>query len=74
MDDNGSLKQLVQSLSIGVAVVEASSWRIVLENAKFFQWFPPGNEADEPLGERVPGVNLERAAQRLEDGRPFSFE
>jgi len=74
MDDNGSLKQLVQSISIGVALVEMSSWHIVLENAKFFQWFPPGNETDEPLEERVPGMNLERAAQRIEDGRTFSFE
>ena len=39
MDDNDSLTQIVQSLSIGVAIVNPDDWSIAFENAKFFQWF-----------------------------------
>jgi class 3 adenylate cyclase len=74
MNDPDSLKQLVQSISVGVAVVEPGSWNILFENAKFFQWFPPGGEDDELLTARLPGLKADRALSRLEQQRPFSFE
>jgi adenylate cyclase len=74
MDDRISLKQLLQSLSIGIAIVDPETWSIVLENAKFFQWFPPDADADEHLGSRLSGLNVDRALQRLREQRPYSFD
>jgi hypothetical protein len=46
-DDTVSYKELLQSLSSAVALVEVGTWRILFENAKFFRWFSlEGDEAD----------------------------
>ncbi len=74
MTDPFNPKQLVQSLSLGVAVVEPESWTILFENAKFFQWFPPGGDENESLGQRLTGLDVDRALRRLEQQRPFRFE
>jgi adenylate cyclase len=77
MSDHESLKQLVQNLSFGIAIVNPDSWLIEFENAKFFQWFPPVDEnADkgDSLSLRIPEINLERAQQRLEAKRPYRFD
>ncbi|MEN8176802.1 MAG: adenylate/guanylate cyclase domain-containing protein, partial [Pseudomonadota bacterium] len=71
MDD---LKQLVQSLSVGVAVVDPDSWTVVFENAKFFQWLPPGEDADAPLTARIPGLKADRALERVAKDRPYRQE
>jgi len=75
-EDELSLKHLAQSLSMGVALVEPGSWSVVLENAKFFQWFPPEpeGEVEENLISRLPDINVERATQRMENKRPYGFE
>ena len=73
-DDRDQLKQIIQTLAVGIAVADPESWSIAFENAKFFQWFPPQGEEDEPLDQRLPGFNAARAADRLQNGRPFSFE
>lgn len=74
MDDADALKHLVQALDVGVAVVDPEGWAIVFENATFFQWLPPNRDADEPLDQRLPRFNAERALGRLQQQRPFSFE
>ena len=68
------LRQVTQSLNVGVAVVEAKNWRVLFENAKFFTWFPPESDADEPLTERMPKFNASRALSRIQADRPYSFE
>ncbi len=74
MNDGVDLKRLVRSLNLGIAVVEPGSWSIIFENAKFFQWFPPTDDTESPLNERLTGLNTGRAASRLEERRKFSFE
>jgi class 3 adenylate cyclase len=74
MDDKESLKQLVQSLNVGIAVVDPETWEIAFENARFFQWFPPGEDADEPFGARVDCFDAERAMRRLGGTRPYTFD
>jgi adenylate cyclase len=68
------LRQAAQTLGMGLAVVDPESWSILFENANFFKWFPPGSDADEPLTDRMQGLNAGRAVSRLKDGRPFNFE
>ena len=74
MDETESLKQLVQSLNSGVALVDPETWLVVFENAKFFQWFPPTGDEDDRLDQRLPGVDLERAQDRVAGRRPYRFE
>ena len=66
--------QVLQSLNLGVAVVEPETWRILRENGKFFQWFPNFENQDAPLDERIPKFEAVRAADRLSKGRPYKFE
>lgn len=72
--DTETLTHLTRSLKAGVALVQIKDWQILFENANFFSWFPPASDADEPLSERIPGFNEERARSRFENGRPYSLE
>ena len=47
------LRRVAQTLSTGVAIVQIDTWDILFENAKFFSWFPPGEDPDEPLTARM---------------------
>ncbi len=72
--DADTLRQVAQILGVGLAVVDQEGWRILFENANFFKWFPPQQDADEPFTKRVPGFNVSRAEARLQAGRSYSFE
>lgn len=72
--ESETLRQLLQTLGLGIAIVDPEDWSVLFENAKFFSWFPPESDADEPLPTRLPGFNKERARSRLEAGRPYSLE
>jgi len=72
--DEETLRRIAQTLSIGVAIVNPDTWEIIFENACFFNWFAPAEDADAPLTKRMPGLNIDRAKTRLKDGRPFSCE
>jgi adenylate cyclase len=74
MADILPVKQLLRSLNTAVALVDRETRELVLENAKFFQWFPPGPDPDAPLEERVKDIKIDRAMQRIDQGRAFSFE
>jgi adenylate cyclase len=72
--DIDTLLQVAQTLSVGVALVEPESWAVVFENANFFKWFPPKSDADEPLNQRLPHLNVNLVKTRLQSGRPFTYE
>jgi adenylate cyclase len=67
-------RQVAQSLSIGVAVVDRTNWTVLFENACFFKWFPPSADPDEPLTDRMTDFNVSRALARIDAGRPYSFD
>jgi adenylate cyclase len=73
-EETEELRQVLQTLGVGVALVSLADWSIRFENAAFFKWFPPASNADEPLTERLSGMNGSRVEQRVAAGRPFSFE
>jgi adenylate cyclase len=64
----------LQSLSLGVALVDPDSGEIRFENATFFRWFPPTGAEPDRLAARLPDLNQDRARSRLDEGRPFSVE
>jgi len=68
------LREMLQSLKEGVALVDPADWSVQFENAKFFQWFPPLEGKAETIDQRIPGFNAERAAQRMERGRPYTLD
>jgi class 3 adenylate cyclase len=72
--DDETLRQVAQTLSIGVAIVEPEDWSVLFENASFFKWFPPQSDPDEPLNLRLPGFKTSRAITRIEKGRTYSYE
>jgi len=61
-------------LGVGVAIVDPDTWDVIFENACFFNWFAPPEDADAPLTQRIPGLNVERAKERMQNGRPFHYE
>ncbi len=65
---------VAQSLGVGLVVADPKTWEILFENGAFFKWFPPGPDPDETLADRIEGFDAERAATRLEAGRPMTIE
>ena len=63
-----------KSLKTPIALVDADTWAVTYENARFFQLFASGGEDDETLGDRMPALDLKLAEARLEKGRPYSQE
>lgn len=74
MSDDAIYRQLLQSLSGAIALANAEDLRVSFENARFFDWFPTDQDSDTPLIERLNGFNVERARDRLDKGRSFSWE
>jgi adenylate cyclase len=72
--DDVFLLNLLQTIGDGVAVVDPETLDVVFENARFFEWFPPDGEVDTALRGRLPGVDLERALERVEKRGSASFE
>jgi adenylate cyclase len=71
--DPALLRQLSQSLKVGVAVVDPVTWAVVFENAAFFKWFPPEGD-DDSLPARIAAFRSETARARLDDGRVYQLE
>ena len=72
--DSETVRQVAQSLSIAIAIVEPEGWTVHFENANFFKWFPTAGDDNEPLTERIPKLKPDRAIKRLQGGRAYSFE
>ena len=73
--DDAFLKNLLQTVSDAVAVVEPETLSIVFENGRFFEWFPPSEDVeDDSLAGRLPSLDLELARSRIERRGKYSFE
>jgi len=72
--DEETLRRIAQTLSVGVAIVNPDTWEVIFENACFFNWFAPPEDADAPLTQRMPGLKFDRAKARLTEGRVYSCE
>ena len=73
--ETGELWQIAaKSLKTAVACIDAESFKIIYENARFFQLFPPNGEIEETLFDRMPAVDQSTLTKRLERGRPYSIE
>jgi class 3 adenylate cyclase len=68
------LGKVPQALTLGIAIVDQDDWIVLFENPNFFKWFPSTGDSSEPLLERIPDFNVEKAEKRLGAGRSYSFE
>lgn len=66
--------RVVQELDAPVALVDAASLTILLENARFFQAFPSTGEVPENLDQRLPFLDAEQYRERLAKGRSVTVE
>ncbi|MBV9954148.1 MAG: adenylate/guanylate cyclase domain-containing protein [Pseudolabrys sp.] len=70
--DTAELALGVQSLGLGVAIVDPNTWNVIFENTKFGQWFPATEGAS--LDKRMTDLPMDRATARLSQGRKFTFQ
>jgi len=70
----GPCPPVLNSLTTAVAVADPASWTVRFANARFQEWFPPGDEGGAELSARLPAADPGRARDRLEKGRPYRFE
>jgi class 3 adenylate cyclase len=68
------LLRVAQTLNTGIAIVDLETWAVIFENAAFFKWFPPTDDADGPLSDRLPTLKADRALSRIQAGKDFTFE
>ncbi len=69
------VRDLMRSVHSVFAIADPESWHPLLESARFFEVFPPDPaEPDGPIDERIPGMDGERAADRMGRGRPYSLD
>jgi adenylate cyclase len=66
--------QILQSLDCAGALANVQDGRIVYENARFFDWFPPSEDPDAVLAARVSALDAETMAKRLDAGRAYELE
>ena len=64
---------LLQSIGVGLAVVDSSSLRILFHNQRLAQWFPAIAEKPETLDALIPKLDREKLGARLAGGRPFTL-
>ena len=72
--DDAFLRNLLQTIGDGVAVVEPESLAVVFENGRFFEWFPPDEEIDDSLTARFPDLDVEQARARIERRGKHTFD
>jgi adenylate cyclase len=66
--------RVLQELDAPVALADAETATILLENARFFQAFPSTGEVPETLASRLPFLEPEKHRERLAQGRTVTVE
>lgn len=72
--DAEALQLALARLSIPVALVDADSGAIMLENAAFFELFRQPTVEGDKLADHVPKIDWEKANQRIGAGRAYRTE
>jgi adenylate cyclase len=68
-------RDLLKSVHAIFAVVDPQTWQPLAETARFFEVFPPDPaDPDGPIPARIPGMDAERAADRIQRGRPYTLD
>jgi len=65
---------LLESVGVGLAVLEPKTFEIRFGNRRFLEWFPGTVGADVTLREVLPNLDYRRLEERLAKDRPFTAE
>ena len=65
---------LLESVGVGLAIIERDSREILFGNRRFAEWFPGESGVGRKLEEVFPKIDVQRMLSRLDDDRPFSIE
>lgn len=67
-------KQIIQSLSQAIALIDPETNKVFFENALFFDWFTPSENIDADFYERIPSLKPDRFRRSIDEGRSYKFE
>ncbi|CAN5708173.1 hypothetical protein BH23GEM9_BH23GEM9_17380 [soil metagenome] len=65
---------LLDRVSVGVALVDPTSWSVNYENGRFRSWFPAPDIGPDTLPARITSFNEGRARERSQRGRLYRLE
>ncbi|MGI9507652.1 MAG: adenylate/guanylate cyclase domain-containing protein [Geminicoccaceae bacterium] len=65
---------LLESVGVGLAIIDRNSLEIMFGNRRFCEWFPGESGVGRTLDEVFSAIDLGRMQSRLDDDRPFTTE
>jgi adenylate cyclase len=68
------LGEVLHALGTAVALVHPESLEVLIENARFREWFPPTEPENPFLCHRLPVLDPDRLRDRMGRGRPFRLD
>lgn len=69
-----AVERLVKRLETAVAAVDPATWRVLHENARFFQMFASSGDAEETLFDRIAELDKARVKTAVDSGRAYTQE
>ena len=65
---------LLESVGVGLAIIDPETLSILFHNKRFAEWFPDVESEVSVLVDVIAEIDLDRLARRLDRGRPYSRE
>lgn len=65
---------LIDSVGVGLAVVDSTRFRILMHNAQFADWFPGAEEPGTAVYSVVPDFDTDAVRLAIEHGQTHKFE
>ena len=59
MDMNLFRSMLIDSVGVGLAVIDSNRFRVLMHNAQFNEWFPDGETTGSPIYSLIPGFDVD---------------
>ena len=67
-------KMLLDSVGVGLAVVDPETYDVVAHNGRFQEWFPDVGAEGCSIERLLPDLDLERLKERIERGRAYTTD
>lgn len=67
-------KLLLESVGVGLALLDADNFELVMGNRRFEEWFPDTVGVGKKVDEIFSDVDLEKLARKIEADKPYIFE
>lgn len=74
MDMNLFRSMLIDSVGVGLAVIDSSRFRVLMHNAQFNEWFPDGETTGSPIYSLIPGFDVDAVRMAVDHSQSHKFE